>query len=143
MLALLPLAALAQTAVRSMLDSRLPAGVDPLTTAAAFDALPAGEQLLLRGVMAGAPLAALVLAAGVGGLLVGRWGGRAGKREGALGGALAGLLAAAMGATAYLQHGEVLTWLVTSVVIVTVAALAAVGGTALGLRLRHGGDAHA
>ena len=135
LLVFVPLAALAQSLVQSVLDSRL-SGEDALATAAAFEQLAPGDRLLVRAVMVGAPLGALAIAALAGGVLVGRWGGRGGKREAALGGAGAGLLAALMGASAYLDQGQVLTWAVTTLLIVGVAAVAAIAGAALGLRWR-------
>jgi len=126
LLAWLPLAMLAQAAAQRLLEPHVRVGAPP----------PTPRQWLLLGVVSLAlHLVPLGIGSLLGGMLVGRFGGAAGKKEATA----AGIAAASVALVASLLtggFGGLLGWLLAAVVLITLAALCARGGAAIGLRLR-------
>ncbi len=134
----LPLSMLAGV-VAARIFARYVPGNDEASTLAAYEALPPGKRMLLGALMVVGPLVALSVAALTSGLVVGRFGGRAGKREAALGGLLAATLAVVASAPNMLVEAGALDWLLTSAVVLGVAALTGYLSGAGGEKLRRRG----
>ncbi len=89
----MPLAYLGQLAARGYWASRL-GETDPAEVAEAYDRLEGGARLELQAVLAGVPAMAFLIAALVGGLVVGRFDEGSGVRDATWAGALVAVVAA-------------------------------------------------
>lgn len=131
LIAWIPLSMLAELLRQRAFEALLPMD-DPAAVQEAVRQLTAGERLRLSLISVLGPAAALALASLAGGAMVGRFGSGAGKREATLAGVAAAALAAIAAAGQLIDTAGLVTWLMTSAVIVILAALSARLGAALG-----------
>jgi tRNA-(ms[2]io[6]A)-hydroxylase len=124
LLALVPLLMLAQYLARLLVERITPPGQTPTPRA----------WLVMGIVLVTAQLLPLAVSALLGGLFVGRFGGRAGKKEATAAGLGVGVFAALFTLPSMVRDDKLLPWLLSSAVILSVAALCSRLGAALGLR---------
>ena len=130
LIAWIPLSMLAELLRQRAFEALLPMS-DPEAVQEAVRQLTPGQRLRRSLMSVLGPAAALALAALTGGALVGRFGTGAGKREATFAGVAAASLAAIAAAGQLVGSAGVVTWLMTSAVIVILAAVSARLGAVL------------
>lgn len=135
----LPLSLLAGWIGRRAVEDKLPTiadGAGPMAIAEAYQALTPGQRFQISATVVSSQLVALAIAGLLAGLLVGRFGGAAGKQEATVGGAAAAAVASLVSALSGGLAGGPFYWLMSSAVVMALAAVSARGGAMLGRRLR-------